>query len=363
MKIGILTFWGVPNYGAFAQAYALNKLLKQLYAKADVKHLAYLHPCHQNLYFRKKKPVVTSYKSLLSPYYYINLLVYYTRPRNKYPSFVKDWKSIEHVNLKSEIELENYDCDVIITGSDAIWEYSIAEFGDDVHLIGNRLKGKKIVSYAASFGNMNPEDYFKPFIKEGLEKYSAISVRDETSQIIVKKILQKDKAVFVLDPTLVWNFKADENIPESPYSKYILVYGNDFPNELVKKVKTYAMKEDLTIVGAGIAPQWCDVRLTDIGPKAWIGLFKKANFVVTCTFHGLMFSINYEKKVLFNQVEYVKNRSTALLDKIGLLNLYENGADLDTVLNYNWDYGQINSKLEKLRSESLKFIGEQCENE
>ena len=69
-----------------------------------------------------------------------------------------------------------------------------------------------------------------------------------------------------------------------------------------------------------------------------------------------MFSINYEKKVIFNQVDYVKNRSTALLEKLGLYYLYKNGADFDSILNYNWDYKQINSKLEKLRSESLKFI-------
>lgn len=356
MKIGILTFWGVPNYGAFAQAYALNKLLKRLFANSDIKHLAYLHPRHQNLYFRKKKPKITSYKSLLSPYYYMNLLIYYIWPRNKYPSFAKDWNSIEHVDLKNESELENYDCDVIITGSDAIWEYSIAEFGDDIHLIGNRLNCKKMISYAASFGNMNLEDDFKPFIRDGLEKYTEISVRDEVSKKIVKKLLQKDKAVLVLDPTLVWDFKNDENIPESPYSKYILVYGDDFPSELIKKVKSYAEKEKLTIVGAGIAPQWCDVRLNDIGPTAWIGLFKKADFVVTCTFHGLMFSINYEKKVIFNQVDYVKNRSTTLLEKLGLFDLYKKGPDFESVLNYNWDYRQINSKLKEMRLESLKFI-------
>ena len=363
MKIGILTFWGVPNYGAFAQAYALNKLLKRIYANADVKHLAYLHPSHQNLYFRKKKPVITSFKSLISPYYYKNLLSYHINPCVKFPSFTKDWNSIEHVVLKNENELENYYCDVIITGSDAIWEYSVAEFGDDVHLIGNSLNCKKLISYAASFGDTNLEDDFKPFVREGLEKYSAISVRDESSKNIVKRMLQKDKAVFVLDPTLVWNFKADESIPKSPYSRYILVYGDTFPDELIKKVKLFAKKEKLAIVGAGIAPKWCDVRLIDIGPMAWIGLFKKADFVVTCTFHGLMFSINYEKKVIFNQVDYVKNRSTALLKELGLLRLYENGVDLDSVLNYNWDYGRINSKLEIMRFESLKFIGGLDENE
>ena len=355
-KIGVLTFWGVPNYGAFAQAYALNKILKDCYKNAEVVHLAYLHTKHKKLYFKKRRPKIVSARSLLSIEYYKSLIGYCLNPAIRYHEFDKDWNSIHHVLLSKKSCLEKYYCDVIITGSDAIWEYSVPAFGNDEHLIGNKLNCKKLVSYAASFGNMDPDSNFKPFIKNGLKNYDAISVRDETSRIIVDKLLSKTVAVEVIDPTLVYDFRSDPNIPISSYERYILVYGNDFSEILINEVVGYAKEHKLTIIGAGIAPSWCDVRLTDIGPLAWIGMFQNAEFVVTCTFHGLMFSINYEKKIVFNQVAYVKNRSTTLLEKLGLYELYKNGTTLHQVLDYDWNYAEINKKLDGLRLESMVFL-------
>ncbi len=356
MKIGILTFWGVPNYGAFAQAYALNRVLKDNFNNAEVKHIAYLHPMHKNLYFPQKKPVLNSYRRLLSPKYYLEWVKYSRNSEVRYPQFNKDWNTIDHEIVKNEKTLEHTFYDVVVTGSDAIWEYSVPEFGDDIHLVGNKLNCDKLVSYAASFGDMNSEDEFKPFIREGLNKYDSISVRDQNSKDIVNKLIDRDDVQVVLDPTLVWDFKNDTDIPESRYKDYILVYGNDFTDELIKDVKSYARENGLMVIGAGIAPDWCDVRLTDIGPREWIGLFKNAEFTVTCTFHGLMFSINFEKKVVFNQIGYVKNRSTTLLQQLGLYELYKDGTDFKTVLNYEWDYKVINERLHDMRKESLEFI-------
>ena len=223
-KIGILTFWGVPNYGAFAQAYALNKLLKNNYKDADVRHLAYLHPRHQELYFKKDRPVFSSKRQYLSVHHYIEIAKYLIDPVRRYPAFDKDCNSIPNIKLNSENELENCYQDAIVTGSDSIWEYSVPAFGDDIHLVGNNLNCSRLVSYAASFGDMNPDDNFAPFIKEGLNRYDAISVRDETSKTIVNNLLSKDTAKLVIDPTLVYDFKTDIEIPKSKYKKYILVY-------------------------------------------------------------------------------------------------------------------------------------------
>ena len=267
-RIGVLTFWGVPNYGAFAQAYALNKILNDYYKGAQVIHLAYLHPEHHKLYFSRTKPKLISRR--LFPKYCIDMLRYIWSPKIRYPEFENDWETIPHITLRTALDLEECYCDVIVTGSDAIWEYSIPAFGDDEHLIGNRLNCRKLVSYAASFGNMSPNDQFKPFVIEGLKRYNAIAVRDATSREIVATLLSNDIATEVLDPTLVHDFKADKNIPEPPYTKYILVYGNTFPESLIRDVKNYAQANNLTIIGAGIAPSWCDARLTAISPLKWM---------------------------------------------------------------------------------------------
>ena len=362
-SIGILTFWGVPNYGAFAQAYALNKVVKHLQPDADVEHIAYLHPQHFSIYYRKPCPKFSSKKQLVSPRFYYNYAKWMLNHMIKYPEFEKDWDCIRHKSIKNESELEENHWDIIITGSDAIWEYSVPEFGNDIHLIGNNLNCDKLISYAASFGDMNENDVFFDFIKTGLKNYDCISVRDKMSSNIVNGLIRDTNISIVLDPTLLYDFKNDKDIPKSKYSHYILVYGTVFSERLVSEVKEYAKEHSLLIIGAGLVADWCDVKLSDIGPKEWIGLFQGANFVVTCTFHGLMFSVNYEKIVVFNQVQYVKNRSTYLLKELGLYSLYENEVSLKTVMEYTWDYKKINHKLEGMRDKSLSFLKRSLDNE
>ena len=70
-KIGILTFWNVPNYGAYMQAYALQKTLGELFPKDDVRQIAYLNPRHFNVYYGI---VNTDYRYfLINPRFYCNL--------------------------------------------------------------------------------------------------------------------------------------------------------------------------------------------------------------------------------------------------------------------------------------------------
>ena len=165
-KIGILTYWGVPNYGAWVQAYALNNIVRSLVEKEDeVYHIAYLNQIHWNSYYKKD----------------IQL----------YNAFSYSWDEIIHSKEISEQGLENEKYDVLITGSDSIWEFSHSDMGNDIHLIGNNLNAKKIVSYAASFGETNREDLLS-WAEEGLKKYSEIMVRDKHSKQIVDDILDNN---------------------------------------------------------------------------------------------------------------------------------------------------------------------------
>ncbi len=357
-KISILTFWGVPNYGAFAQAYALNKVLSSMYPNIKIEHIAYLNKAHHDLYYKKEIPEFLRWWDIINPRYYKRLLYHLLDSERHYPNFENDWAKIPQIKIKTDKELEKTEWDTVITGSDCIWEYSIQDFGDDVHLIGNNMKFKKLIAYASSFGDMNPNDCFPEFVKIGLKKYYAISVRDWTSfEIVHNQGISKEINIpIVLDPTLLYDFKSDKSIPESKHNSYILVYGNNFSDKTINDVKNYANDKNLKIIGAGIAPSWCDIKINDISPLEWIGMFDKAEMVVTCTFHGLMFGINYNKKILFNQVEYVRNRSMWLLEQLGLSELYVGDVSVKKVQEYSWNYDSINQKLKELRQQSFRFL-------
>lgn len=326
-KIGILTYWGVPNYGAWVQAYALNNVVRSLAKPEDeVYHIAYLNQIHWDSYYKKD----------------IQL----------YNAFSYSWDEIRHSKEITEQELEDEIYDVFITGSDSIWEFSHNDMGNDIHLIGNNINSKTIISYAASFGETNKEDLL-PWVKNGLKKYNKITVRDEHSKKIVDDILNNDNSEIVLDPALLYDFKNDTKLKKPRYKDYIAVYGVEFDEDFIEETIKYARKNNLEIISIGYINKWCDrsIRMLELRTFEWLGLIKNAKCVATSMFHGLMVSISFNKEVKFNQVAYVKNRSQTLLK---LLEIEENVSDFGLSI----DYSIVNKKLDDLREISIEALKE-----
>ena len=216
MSVSVLTYWGVPNYGAYAQVYALNAVLRQLGHKTE--HIAYLHPLHHQLY---APPSLIPCLRFWHPLSAWGRFKNYFATRSYNQKFIADQHYIPHTPRMSGHQLRKHRFDCIVTGSDAIWEFSIPSFGDDAFLIGNNLHCSQLVAYATSFGMMGPEDTFPDFISTGLKNYNSIAVRDENSANIVEKLIGIRPPI-VLDPTLLWDFPNDPNIPKTDYHDYIL---------------------------------------------------------------------------------------------------------------------------------------------
>lgn len=326
-KIGILTFWGVPNYGAWTQAYALNNTVRKLTGdECDVRHINYLHPTHFQAYYKDNEKL-----------------------RNNY---TYSYDKIAHTEKLSSEQLEREEFDIIITGSDAIWEFSIKGFGNDIHLIGNHLNAKKLVAYAPSFGTMTQDMDFEIWMKEGLEKYNHLSVRDGNSADIVKKLVGIEPQI-VLDPALLWDFKSDRRVVEPFIASYILVYGINWTEEFIRSAQQFAREKKCKLVSVGYTNKWCDLnfRMTELRCLEWIGMFKNAECVITSTFHGLMLSLAFEKQVKFYVCEYVQNRAQTLL-KILDIDMYS----VRDLFARELDYTQINKSLEELRKDSMHYL-------
>lgn len=324
--IGILTYWGVPNYGAWTQAYALNNVVKKIVNnKVEVVHLDYLSKYHWDHYYVNDEKLMNS--------------------------FSYSWNEISHSHKITEKELGNIYFDAIITGSDAIWEFSVAAMGNDSHLIGNDLNTKNLIAYAASFGVTSEQDGLEIWVKEGLEKYNKIMVRDEHSKNVVKKINPRLHTDVVLDPALLWNFKEDKNIKLPAYSNYYVVYGTTFSEDFIKNTIKLAHENGCKLISVGYINHWCDINLKMIELRGteWIGMFKNAQCVITSTFHGLMVGLSYEKPIKFYQTDYVKNRSNLLVEKLKIPN-HKKEFEKDI------DYSSVLSILNEMREESRKYL-------
>lgn len=360
-KMGILTFWNVPNYGAFLQAYALQKVLERRYPEYEVRQIPYLNSKHYSVYYSNS--IRQNYRYwILNPKFYLALLdkkdkntkVEQTQKFLEYYDMIPNFSGTTRENI-NELSL-----DVLVLGSDIIWDYTVPFFGNDRYLFGVGIDAKNKLSYAPAFGSVAEKQMVPNYVKKGLRELKAISVRDDKSAKIVELILGR-KAKVVLDPTLLWDFKNDVNIPKPLDSDYIVVYGSFFTEDLVKGAKRYAKDNGLKLICLSSLDDrfdWCDqiVDQDEMTPFEWVGYFKHASAVMTCTYHGLIFSIIFEKRIVFNMTEFIYNKSGSFIKEIGLKEVLMDYSDFDAKINWNWDYSAVYSKLNLMKEYSIDFL-------
>ena len=362
-KIGILTHWNVPNYGTFLQAYALRNVIQKLCPEDEVYQIAYIEKLHIKMYYSIEIHEIFKIW-IFNPKFYKDLVLRVLnrediKLRKKFLNYYD--KEIKHSDNFNKIALEKEKYDIVVLGSDILWDYSIKFYNQDQYVFGNRINADKIISYAASFGTVKRGMKHPDYVESGLKRLSAISVRDENSSIIINDICNI-KPEIVLDPSLFWDFFHDVNIPKLKIKyKYIVVYGSVFPDKMKKDIYNYTRKNNIKIIvldSGGDDKHWCDkfIRLGEINPFEWCAYFREAEFIVTCTFHGLMFGLVYNKKIIFNPTSFVLDKALSFIHEVGLSENLIHCTSFYEKMNADWDYNVINHKIELLNNRSKAFI-------
>jgi hypothetical protein len=324
----------------------------------DVRQIAYLNKKHYNYYY---SPIPKL--SRKSPLFWKNLLgnlIGCSEQKRRERAFCADYKTIPHTDAMDTEKLENAAFGTVVLGSDIVWDYSVEIFGPDSHLFGVGLHADKILSYAASFGTVKPGQDVPAFVTEGLCNLSSISVRDENSADIVERICGTRPTV-VLDPVWLWDFETDENVHNPQIENYIVVYGQDFTQEFIENLVAYAKKEGKKLVCLDCNDDqydWCDVviKQRDLTPYKWLGYFRQADCIATSTFHGLTFGLVFKKRIAFCKTPFIMAKISTFLKKIGLYDLFQNESDVDTMLDYDWDYSNINAFIDGEREKSMEYL-------
>lgn len=323
-KVSILTYWGVANYGAWTQAYALNNVVRDIVGpKVAVEHLDYLEQSHYDMYYKTDERL--------------------------HNSFQYSWNVIPHSKHYDINTIEDEKFDTVITGADSIWALKKIPVKADYHLTGYKLNAKRIIAYAPSAGVYTVKDGIEKEMIEGLKQYDDISVRDEITVKIVEQSIGV-KPEIVVDPALLWNFKEDSRIEMPTYRDYIVVYGARWTEKFINEIVAFARKEKLLLISVGFNNDWCNLNLRMIelrGPE-WIGFFAKAEYVVTSTFHGLMVGLSYDKQIKYCQNDFTRNRSETLMNRLGII-------DTDDI-NQKLDYKVIGPKLNEMRTASMEWL-------
>ena len=363
--IGILTFWNVPNYGTFAQAYALQKVIDSIKSNRQCFQIAYLNKRHYDGYYSRKTTYSPRHKAFYSDL--LKRINPFSKYRKKQKMFLRSYNTIPHTERLEGKDFEATYFNGVFLGSDIIWDYSFDMFDNDPFLFGVGINAQNINAYAASFGTIKENKDLPQYVIDGLKKMNHISVRDNNSAKIVEKVLGYRPEI-VLDPTYLWDFTQDENIVMPKYKNFMVIYGQDFNELQIEQIIKYARNNNNLLICLDCNDDnydWCDITIKqyELTPYEWIGFFMYADSIATTTFHGLTFSIIFNKKFAFCKTPFIMDKAGDYLKKIGLYEIFNNEqTTIEEMIDNDWDYKYINSILNKEREKSISFI-ERCIDE
>lgn len=382
-KIALVTCYFHPNYGSMLQAYATQKFF-------DDRSI----PCENIRIDGLKKQIDSSkkkfyLKQITNPQILVGTIWRIGRKKiakllhkqtlgrdlmlreNKFNEFVHQnfhlsrfYKSIEELSN----ECKNYS--TVLVGSDQLWLPSNID-ADYYTLIWVPDEINK-ASYATSFGTSYLPVELQSKTKEFLTRFQHISVREETGVKIVRECAGIE-AELVCDPTLLFTAEQWMCIQnEEPIigGKYILCYflgNNTKDREFAKKLreKTGYKIVALLHLDEYIAKDigYADETPFDIGPGELINLIRNAQYIVTDSFHGSVFSI-LNRKIFFTSRRIKKkgildtnNRLDSLFDTLGVTGrLITGDEDIDECLSRSLNYDEIHQNLDLLRERSVAFL-------
>lgn len=373
MKIGILTHRLGTNYGGVLQNFALQEVLRNL--GHDPITLNHNPKSGYPWYIKIASVCIRIIRKLKGDK--VALKAWATKEEQKQISkftdiFISKYiKTTEPFRL-SEIDRFKYSFDAIFVGSDQVWNphymkpierFFLSDF-TDVNVIK--------IAYAASFGGESWMFSNKETVrcKELVKRFKAVSVRENTGIDMCNKYLNC-KAEFVLDPTLLvpveCYIKLIQKSNLSPLTdKTMMTYVLDKSKE--KQVIVQRLSDKLSLNINSVIPQKC---IWEAGKNSiedcvfppveeWLRGVKDADFVVTDSFHGTVFSLIFNKPfVTILNKNRGADRFTSLLGYLDLMDrLVTTVGEAETVINKPINYSLINDKLNALRESSINFI--QC---
>ena len=335
MRIGIVTFHRANNLGAVLQASALEYYLQKENYECEIIDY-YPNNYHKSGMIRKIAHYVkrifafSKYKKVFEK-------------EKKYEEYRSSYMtlSLKKYYGDEEIAINPPQYDLLISGSDQIFNTTLTGNSKAYYL--NFAQKTPKISYASSFGRNNISKDELENIKNELKKFQKISVREASAKKIIKEIIGLCPEL-VLDPVFLlekseWDNrrKVNENLPP----RYIFVYSMEKSCLLEQMVIVLKQQYEIPVIvvrGGGKAGCIAGQEDDACGPRDFLEYIYNAEFVITNSFHGVAFSIIFEKKFyviahsarnarIESLMELVGKEKSIICNEIGVANKQENLID------------------------------------
>jgi hypothetical protein len=360
--IGIITYWNATdNYGQLLQCYALQQVLKQLggdpflikYDKSKMSKSQIIFHWLSVLFTFQLRRVIKS----------ITIKIENKKPINRgFDKFRETYiKSSNIIYSLAELKNNPPHADYYVCGSDQIWnQYNEGYFLDwgDKHI--------PRIAYAASFGRPNDSNKFVNKISKSLKKFQIVTVREQSGVDICKQAGYFN-ALCAPDPTLLLTGKdyeklIEENTMIPVHQDYLLVYLLGWDTDIdFKEIECFAKQKRLEIIYVPVIGG-AIIGLNDELPKIfpsvseWLFLIANANYVLTNSFHGMVFSIVFNRQfgvyTLKGKASTMNDRIYTLLDNIKLHDriITNNIQILDNCIDYKCVNAVLNTQRERIKN-------------
>lgn len=372
MKIGILTHPLRTNYGGILQNYALQYVLKLMghsvetidwqenksafYIVASYGYRLFMH------YILRRKDIPTDMFLNLTKKQFLYI-------SSNIQTFVQNniTKSKPISSIKKLFKANGFGYDAIVVGSDQVWanQYVPTMYLDFVRK-PNLIK----IAYAASFGKdyWTYDEHKTEVCKQLAKKFQAISVREDSAVDLCNKYLNV-QAQQVLDPTLlidseVYSSLISNRKENDPYLMTYILDVNEYKENIISSVSNKYHLPEVTIrENKQTWKLFDDNSNLIVKPiESWLQGIRDSDFVVTDSFHGVAFSIIFNKQfIAIGNKKRGLARFQSILKQFDLLDrLIDEYTDIDSYIENlrEIDYSKVNKRRKQLQEKSLLFLKE-----
>ena len=353
-NIGILTFHRAFNYGAVWQAYALRRTFISLNCKCDI--------INYSSYIDEDYNIMPRYKGSVKEFIF-NFFRIYPKfmKKRKFIRFYKKFLNVDFNNIVDRNLLNglNEIYDLFVSGSDQVFNLKLTN-ADKTYFLDFVTDSSKKFSYSASFGLADLDTEDKQLYAMLLAGFKKISVREIQGKKIIKDLLNIETNI-TLDPSFLLDKETWKEIAlPNKYSDYILLYTISLPDRILKFAENLSKITGYKLVFITSAlKRTIKADYIICTPEQWLGYFLNAKYIVTNSFHGTSFAINFNKKFfvdLFSETPMASVNSRIE----NILKLFQLEDRLIDNIKYNYNkeinYEAANKILELERKKSIDYL-------
>lgn len=354
MKTGIITFHFVNNYGGALQAYALRRVISENLCE-DTELIDYRH------WFIRLTDAVRMLPITPNVRYYgpwFRSFGKIRKRRRKFADFMgREMHLSPRVNFRWQFRRIKDRYDIMICGSDQIWNPILTCGYARPYFLDFPMENARRISYAASLGGPSRG---RERLLRGLKGLDAISVREKAEWL--EEALDRP-VQYHIDPTLLLTPEQWMGVARPPETgeKYILVYfmqRNETAYSIIDEIKRQTGLKVYDISRYGYRPDCVDRSLVDIGPEEFAGLFAGAEHVCTNSFHGLVFSLIFNKSVDYIPLQHFGGRIEHLCS---LLDLSRVAVKDGAYYHIQYDPEEKERILEQERQKTFAYLKKEIE--